>query len=94
MFKDRAERTLKLNLSAEGRPYSRKDILWQKEWGGVCFWSFGGNKTRGNAIMFRGGLFFERQMLYYDAVGQGCPTGGPRAASGPRRKLIRPAKQS
>ena len=27
VFKDRAERTVKLDLSAEGRPYSRKDIL-------------------------------------------------------------------
>ena len=27
VFKDRAERTVKLSLSAEGRPYSRKDIL-------------------------------------------------------------------
>ena len=44
--------------------------LWQNEWGGLCFWSFGGNKSRGTAIMFREGLSFERQMLYYDAVGR------------------------
>jgi len=48
----------------------RDSKLWEKEWGGSCFWSFGSNKSRGVAIMFREGLPFDKHMLYYDAVGR------------------------
>ena len=44
--------------------------LWEKEWGGSCFWSFGGSRSRGTCIMFREGLPFTKQMFYYDAVGR------------------------
>jgi len=43
---------------------------WEHEWGAPCFWSFGGNKSRGTAILFREGLSFTKNMLYYDAVGR------------------------
>ena len=39
--------------------------LWEKEWGGVCFWSFGGSRSRGTCIMVREGLTFTKNMLYY-----------------------------
>jgi len=44
--------------------------LWEKEWGGSCFWSFGGSRSRGMCIMFREGLPFTKQMFYYDTVGR------------------------
>ena len=44
--------------------------LWEKEWGGKCFWSFGGSRSRGTCIMFRDGLPFKKHMFHYDAVGR------------------------
>ena len=44
--------------------------LWEKEWGGTSFWSFGGTRSRGTAIMVRDGLSYNKNLFYYDAVGR------------------------
>ena len=44
--------------------------LWEKKWGGSCFWSFDGSRSRGTCIIFREDLPFTKQRFYYDAVGR------------------------
>ena len=44
--------------------------LWEKEWGGACFWSFGGTRARGTAVLCRDGLSFSKSLFYYDAMGR------------------------